>query len=434
MKIAHIGPPRARLGGPAGYLAELARAASEEALAELAREGIEVELPPAAPPRPAPSPPPRLPALRRRLGRWLRPWLRPLRGRPRFFRHSEAELTRAGGPLEAHFTAARDGVLEETRPSLANALAGADVLFCHDPFSAGEALAGRRDAQQVWLLIHAPMPLALYLAWSWGVPEWPWERFLTLPDVGAWIDRELAVVGGCDRVLLPCPEAAEELVRIDGRFAPPLAGADYLLTGAGGTGGTAPSPLREETRRRLGLPAGEPVGLYLGNAQPYRGLDALCAALPELPSPEELPGCIAVAGPPAPSLPRHRRLRALGRVSDVSALLAAVDFVVNVNRFSLFDLSTIEAVEAGRPLLLHAVGGNKTFASLGAGCRMLADLSPPVVAEGLTGMFHLPEGELRRLGAASRRCWQEHLTPEHLWRRHRELYRRVAGLQPTGEG
>src|SRR5260370_3439269 len=53
--------------------------------------------------------------------------------------------------------------------------------------------------------------------------------------------------------------------------------------------------------------------------------------------------------------------------------LASVDFLINVNRFTLFDLSTIEAAQAARPLLLHAVGGNRTFERLGAGCIMLDD-------------------------------------------------------------
>ena len=134
---------------------------------------------------------------------------------------------------------------------------------------------------------------------------------------------------------------------------------------------------------------------------------------------------IAVAGPAPESLPRHPRLRALGRVADVASLLRAVDFVVNVNRFSLFDLSTIEAVEAGRPLLLHATGGNRTFRDLGAGCVMIPDLAPETVARGLTEMLSLPPERRDELGRASRACYEEHLTPAHLWTRHLDLYDRT---------
>ena len=67
----------------------------------------------------------------------------------------------------------------------------------------------------------------------------------------------------------------------------------------------------------------------------------------------------------------HPRLHQLGVVRDVTDLLDAIDVVVNVNRFSLFDLSTIEAAAAGLPMLLHATGGNLAFKRLGAGAVMI---------------------------------------------------------------
>jgi hypothetical protein len=115
-------------------------------------------------------------------------------------------------------------------------------------------------------------------------------------------------------------------------------------------------------------------------------------------------------------------MRALGRVDDVAALFASVDFLINVNRFSLFDLSTIEATEAGKPLLLHAVGGNRAFERLGAGCMMLRDLEPPTIATGLAHVASLEESMLLSLGRQSRECWERQLTPRHMWERHLALY------------
>jgi hypothetical protein len=131
---------------------------------------------------------------------------------------------------------------------------------------------------------------------------------------------------------------------------------------------------------------------------------------------------IAVAGPPTSKVPEHPLMRALGRVDDVVALFASVDFLINVNRFSLFDLSTIEAAEAGKPLLLHAVGGNRAFERLGAGCVMLRDLEPATIAAGLAHMTSLEESMLHALGRQSRECWERQLTPRHMWERHLELY------------
>lgn len=423
MRVVHIGPPLARLGGPAGYLHELRGAAQGRDT-----RGHEVLFPPSATPRPtSPAPPPAsslsLPSLSSFAGRLKRRLLGPARQ----YRPPLAELRERGGRIHRMMEETAAQVVAESAASLETARQGGDVLFAHDVFAADHLLEHRRPGQEVWLLVHAPFPIALYLVWSWGTPEESWEEILALPDVAAWVERELSVWERVDRLVLPCREAGDELVRCDPRFTAPLAGADWLLTGAAGPALSGAGT----SRARWGLPEQVPVGLFLGNAQPYRGLDVLLAALPLLP--RDLPGVLAVAGPAPESLPRHPRLRPLGRVADVASLLRAVDFVVNVNRFSLFDLSTIEAVEAGRPLLLHATGGNRTFRDLGAGCVMIPDLAPGTVARGLAEMLALPPERRDELGRASRACYEAHLTPAHLWDRHLDLYDK-ARVEDTAAG
>lgn len=422
MRVAHIGPPLARLGGPAGYLFELARAASSRD-----PRGHEVTFPEAAPPAGPPRPLSPLDRARQEAGRLKRRLLGP----PKLYRPSLDAFREPGGQLERAFQEAAREVRTAAEASLAatRARGGAHALFAHDVFLAEHLLRERRPGEKVWMMVHAPMPWALYHAWSFGLPELPWPEFLDFPDVRAWIDRELAVWQRVDRLLLPCAEAGDEVVRVEPAFAAPLERADHLLTGTAG----APRPGAEAApkRRFWRLPEREPVGLYLGNAQPYRGLDTLLAAMDELPGQKALPGVVAVAGPPPDSLPRHPRLAPLGRVADISELLRAVDFVINVNRFSLFDLSTIEAVEAGRPLLLHATGGNRTFRDLGAGAVTIGDLEPATVAGGLRQLFTAPPERLAELGRASRACYEAHLTPGHFWQRHLDLYDRA---ERAGEG
>jgi glycosyltransferase involved in cell wall biosynthesis len=164
------------------------------------------------------------------------------------------------------------------------------------------------------------------------------------------------------------------------------------------------------------------VGVYLGSPEPYRGFDALIAAVERL---ADTPVVIAVAGPNPARVPAHPALRALGRVEDISSLLASADFLINVNRFTLFDLSTIEAAEAGKPLLLHAAGGNRAFERLGAGCVMLPDLQPATIADGLARMASADAATLAELGRKSRACWEQHLTPHAMWQRHLALYDRA---------
>jgi glycosyltransferase involved in cell wall biosynthesis len=410
MIVAHIGPPLGRGGGPAGYLAQLASAADAHGAG-----AHQLLFPARVPARPAGAVPDRWQqalAIARRVRHTLG-------GAPVGCRPPAAELVRAGGALDGTIGRAWAGVQDETAPSLERALdAGADVMFAHDAPSAEAALDGRDGAQQVWLLLHNPMPLALYLAWCWGVPERAWEEVASFPDVRRWTARELGVLDRVDRLLIPCADALVELTRAAAGFARVLDRVDTLMTGASGP---RPSLTPIEARRRWGLPLDRPVGLFLGNPQPYRGLDALLAGVERLPR-RGPRGVVAVAGCPVERVPFGSRLRALGPVAGVGDLLRAVDFVVNVNRFSLFDLSTIEAAEAGLPLLLHDIGGNRTFASLGAGVVPLASLDPALIADELVQMFALSPEERARLGASSRACYERHLTPRHLLDRHLALY------------
>ena len=335
----------------------------------------------------------------------------------------------------------------ESQASLASSV-GADVIFSHDPFSAESALRQRGGSQQVWMMCHGVTPIVLYAVWSWGIPEADWRSFLDYPDVRTWIDWELDVWSRVDRLVFPCPEATESFRIIDSRFDALADRGHFVLSGAAAPGrrrgvdasssgadgsasanlatsganlATSGANLATSGANLLGPQSpGTRVGLYLGSAEPYRGFDALLAAADVLPPGVNL--AIAVAGPPTSKVPQHRFMRALGRVDDVAALFASVDFLINVNRFSLFDLSTIEAAEAGKPLLLHAVGGNRTFERLGAGCMMLRDLEPATIAAGLAHAASLEESMLLSLGRQSRECWERQLTPRHMWERHLALY------------
>ncbi len=412
MTVGHLGPPLARQGGPAGYLMQL-----ESALAAGGAGRHRVILParvtePGGGPREQP-PATLVTALRRLRRTWL--------GAPAFDRPAASDLPQPGGAADRQLQDVWDRMQKQAEPSLVRAIdEPADVLFAHDAPTAEAALRRRSGTQQVWLLLHNPMPLALYLIWCWGVPELDWQTVAAYPDVQAWMRREIDVIDAVDRVLVPSIDAAGELARGFAPMTAALARATCLMTGAAGpaTGGVAVSA--REGRARWALPPAVPVGLFIGNSQPYRGLDLLLAALDLVP--EDVRGLVAVAGCPADRLPFHPRLKALGPVREVMDLLATVDFVINVNRFSLFDLSTIEATEAGRPLLLSPTGGNLTFRDVGAGCVLLNQLTPEAIATGLGQMFQLPTADRALLGARSRACYDAHLTPQHLRQRHVALY------------
>jgi glycosyltransferase involved in cell wall biosynthesis len=411
MIVAHVGPPPRRIGGPAGYLHQLQTGASTDP------EPRHVVRFPTAMQTVTKRPPPPAPGLLTRLRRRLIG--------PRFYRPSVEELSERGGLVERMLRDIAADTCAESQASLSSA-SEADVIFTHDPFSAEAAVHQHGSSQQVWMMCHGVTPIVLYAVWSWGVPEADWRTFLDYPDVRTWIDWELEVWSRVDRLIFPCPEATESFRVIDSRFNAIVDRAQFVLSGAAAPArsGADVSSRGEPSSRGADLPGprhgSERIGLYLGSAEPYRGFDALIAAVDMLPTTANL--VIAVAGPPSSKVPPHARMRALGRVEDIAGLFASVDFLINVNRFSLFDLSTIEAAEAGKPLLLHAVGGNRAFERLGAGCVMLRDLEATTIAGGLTQMTSLEQSTLLALGRQSRDCWERRLTPRHMWERHLSLY------------
>jgi glycosyltransferase involved in cell wall biosynthesis len=412
MRIAHVAPPLARRGGPAGYLLQLANACARETPANHSLTFPRPAAPSTAAPRPLAV------RARARLGRVKRM----IAGPPVYFRPAEGDIRRENGAIDALLTTSMQNVLVEDAESLAAAAAsGADVLFAHEPAAAERLLDQRRAGQQVWLMMHAPMPIGLDMAWSWGVPEWEWQALAALPDTRRWVQWELDICARVDRRITACPEAVDELSRVDGRFG--ALSFDYILTGAAGPARVFPNETRAQLRRRWRLPADVPVGLFLGTALPYRGLDVLMDAAATLP--RSVPGIVAVAGPHVDKVRSHPRLRALGSIPEVSDLLDAVDFTINVNRFSLFDLSTIEAAQAGRPMLLHATGGNRRFAQLGVGAVLIDDVAPETIARGLRDLFAMPESRRAELAHASRACYDAYLQPSHLLARHLALYDRA---------
>jgi glycosyltransferase involved in cell wall biosynthesis len=416
MRVAHIGPPLGRTGGASGYLLQL-----RGALGGLDTDPHQLMFPDeatAAVAAPAQSP------ARRLAGRLKRM----LFGKPTFYRPDARGLQETHGPLDSHIGTAVAEMRTLAEPLVARFGDAADVMIAHDLGSAEAALARRRKRQSIWAMVHTPMPIALYLAWNWGVPEQDWQTVLAYPDVKRWVDHELKVLRRVDRLMLPCRDAADELIRCDARFGPLLRKADLVLTGGAAPPSSTPHVTRGALRARWRLPIDQRVGLFIGSAQAYRGLDALLAGLALLRDELVIPGTLAIAGPDPTAVPARDRTRVLGRVDDVTTLLRAVDFVVNVNRFSLFDLSLVEAAEAGRPLLLHGTGGNRTMLSLGAGVVPIANLSPSAVAEGLERVFGMPQAELDALGARSRRCYEEHLQPAQFGARHLALYDKVSGL------
>src|SRR5215510_9781802 len=164
--VAHIGPSPSSSGGPAGYLRQLCAA-----FEGVSPEEIGIFFPRCS----SESATPRTRTTSSALA-FVQRWKRSAIGTPRFNRPDIASVRQRGGALETLFQTTLAEMHAEIEASLASAIAcHADVLFAHS-LAAGEAALAARTGEQVWLMLHAPMPLGLYLAWSWSVPEIDWEE------------------------------------------------------------------------------------------------------------------------------------------------------------------------------------------------------------------------------------------------------------------
>src|SRR4051812_37090594 len=151
MIVAHVGPPLARTGGPAGYLYQLHSAAT-------AKPSVRHEVRfPAAKRAATPS------SQRSDLWSVLSRVKQMLFGKPEFYRPPLQELTARGGNIDRMMRELTAAIRADSEASL-DAAADADVIVTHDSFSADAALARRRAGQRIWMMCHAVTPIGLYAA------------------------------------------------------------------------------------------------------------------------------------------------------------------------------------------------------------------------------------------------------------------------------
>lgn len=163
------------------------------------------------------------------------------------------------------------------------------------------------------------------------------------------------------------------------------------------------APARSEARERLGLPADAPVGLFFGFIRPYKGLEVLIRALPEIR--QHVPDFrLIVAGEFYEPRERYERLM---REVGVEGAVTLVDSYIPADEVGLYFAASdvviqpyVSATQSGvaqiawqyeRPLIVTDVGG-------------LAE----VVPEGEAGLVIPPE-DPAALAAATIRFFRDNL-------------------------
>jgi glycosyltransferase involved in cell wall biosynthesis len=144
--------------------------------------------------------------------------------------------------------------------------------------------------------------------------------------------------------------------------------------------------------------------------RPVKGFDVLVEAAALLrPSFPELRVLILGYGPPADvaklrslvtALGLGRSVELLGNRRDVADFVAAADVAVCASRWEGSSLSLLEYMEAGKPIVATAVGGNPGLLD-GAGATLVEADDPAGIAAAVSDLLEDP-GRAAAMGAANR--------------------------------
>ena len=190
----------------------------------------------------------------------------------------------------------------------------------------------------------------------------------------------------------------------------------------------------EEARRSLGADASPLVG-SVGCLAARKDYGTLLEALAILKSRGfEFEAALVGDGPERQALEERSRalglapwVHFLGERPDVDALLPAMDVFVLSSREEGIPNALLEAMAAGRPSVVTAVGGNREVLDDGETGWMVPPSSPALLADALADVLSHPD-EARRRGDAARRVTIERRGIEARVRRHEEFYRRACGV------
>lgn len=307
------------------------------------------------------------------------------------------------GPLSEVLAAERiDAILELRRPGrdlgypvrLAGRLRrlGVDVLHVHNQtaFFYGVLAAHLAGVGRVVYTEHDrtfPSPLGVRLS----------DRFLALGTqrlfaVSRAVRDQLAETEGLPRERIAVAYNGVDGARFDPRADPRAARAGLGLTAA-------------------------PTVAIVGRLAPEKNHPLLFAALAQLPAAQlVVVGGGPLADPLAAEAARLRvadRVRFLGARADVPAILAAADVVVLCSTTEGLPLAPIEAMAAGRPVVVTDVGGCREVVVDGATGYVVPSGDVAALA-GRIGALLADEALRERLGAAARRHFETHFALDRM--------------------
>jgi glycosyltransferase involved in cell wall biosynthesis len=141
--------------------------------------------------------------------------------------------------------------------------------------------------------------------------------------------------------------------------------------------------------------------------------------------------CLAELERLASELGVAERVRFLGLVHDVPALLARASLFVLPSLTEGVSLTLLEAMARGLPIVATRVGGNAEVVMDGDTGFLVPTMSPDVLAEKILLLWRDPE-RARRMGQAGRERVERFFNVRAMVGEYEDLYRRIVGGRRAG--
>ena len=391
LRVTHVSHEKRLAGGPAGYTYRL-----EKAFAEVSDPAFQVNF---------------FVLKRREQTKWFR-----FKASLRDYYQRARVRCRLQSRYELHLKGrlALTKTVETSDPRIWDS----DLVILHNPILAENILRHRRPGPIVAMISHSPTPMFAELGGDEN-PQYLLDDCLRHRYLASLASRELRSYQSFDFILAPCREAHEAYFACGPDWVKAF-GEDklrYCLTG------TQPPEVIQSAdswRKSLGVSADQLLAVYVGRNHPHKGTDLLFEALHRLDPETRKRVVVAFAGfkEQGPELPNARYI---GYTNDVGGLVSASDFVINANRYTYFDLLTLEVLSLSKPLLATQTGGNVVLAQLAPGVKLVLPTTEDLV-KGIQFFAQLNSAGRKEMGEANYSAWQKHFSPAVFAKQHLSVY------------
>jgi glycosyltransferase involved in cell wall biosynthesis len=241
---------------------------------------------------------------------------------------------------------------------------------------------------------------------------------------------EHSMIGGCSRLRRVVKRAT--LGRLSACVSPSRAGARWLETELGLAHGSVRTIHNGVAARGVtpvaALASGPVIG-SIGRIEREKGYDVMIDALAALPATTAV---LVGAGSRIDELRRQAETLGLadrvvftGWVDDALAYLAGFDVFVLPSRAESFPLTTLEAMQAGIPVVATDVGGVGEAIVDGVNGRLVPPEDPAALTQAVRWLLENPD-QRERLVEEGRRLARTEFTAERMANEYERLYREVA--------